>query len=157
MQTNGPWVCVCVYVYVTWLSVVLVTGTVQSKSAAVNSLLSSCAVADVCLFFEQTFAFHMHFLFWLSAFALITISLRPKKSDIFYRASFFFFFYTLLVVKYALWFSNRICFTLRKMWREHLEKAEKHSTNKLWRTPKAQTGFGQERDTQGARSRVQVS
>lgn len=54
------------------------------------------------------------FFFNLSAFALIAVSPRPKKSDVFYWASsffqcfhvLFFFWLSLVVVKCAPWFCN---------------------------------------------------
>lgn len=72
------------------MSVVSVTGTVQSTSAAFNSLLSKCGVVFVCLFLNKSLLFILQlFFFFLSAFAL-AVCPRPKKSDIFYFASFFY-------------------------------------------------------------------
>lgn len=51
-------------------------------------------------------------------------------------------------IKCALCFCNWICSALRKKWREHLERVKKHSIEKLLRTPKANTEFGQEKGTQ---------
>lgn len=115
---------VCLCVTQMWVSV---TGTVQSTSAAFNSSLSTCGVVYV----EQTFfAFFAFFIFFLICQHLHSVSPRPKKSDVFYWASPFFFNFFFLF--YCLWlkwnvlpgFVSFTCYTLRKMWREDLEKSQ---------------------------------
>lgn len=62
---------------------------VLSTSAAFNSLLSTCAVVYVCLFFNKPLLFILQHFFLMHLHSL-QFSPRPKKSDIFDWASFFF-------------------------------------------------------------------
>lgn len=75
-------VCVCLSVRDSEMSV---TGTVQSTSAAFNSLLSKNVFRFIrfCVFFLVSF---------LLGFALIIVSPRPKKSDFFSTGLPFFFY-----------------------------------------------------------------
>lgn len=85
--------CACVFVHDSDMSVVSVAGAAQSTSAAFNSLLSKHAVVFLLFYCEQTSALHTSALFFIwSAFALVTVSPRPKKSDIFYTELPFFYF-----------------------------------------------------------------
>lgn len=70
---------------------VSVTGTVQSTSAVFNYLLSKCGVVYVYFWTNLCCSyFSIFFVTFLSAFALIAVSPRPKKSDIFFWATFFY-------------------------------------------------------------------
>ncbi len=89
------------------MRVVYHPGTVQSTSAAVNSLLSTCGVVYFCLFFILFFTFHSAFCFCFFLHICQHLHLSQflqKTKDIFYWASFLFFFFFTLVGKCALWF-----------------------------------------------------
>ena len=117
---------VCLCVTQMWVSV---TGTVQSTSAAFNSSLSTCGVVYVEQFFFSFFSFFFIFFFFKSV-SICTQFLQDQRSQMFSTGLplFFIFFF----IFYCLWlkwnvlpgFVSFTCYTLRKMWREDLEKSQ---------------------------------
>lgn len=93
-------VCVCVRVFVRdSLMSVSVTGTVQSTSAAFNSLQSKCGVVYV-YFFEQTFAFHTSALFFVSSsVSICTHHSFSKTKEVRHFLPGFLFYSVLVEVK----------------------------------------------------------